>query len=77
MTRFRNVKLGIFKQYQFTKTIFKKKIWDRIVLRNVHFTLITKKRNFTLTWSDERKVNSVRLGMTYSKELQFRVSNFE
>ena len=33
--------------------------------------------NFTLTWSDERKVNSVRRGMTYSKELQFKVSNFE
>ena len=35
MTRYRNVKLGIFRQYENTKTIFKKrKIWDRIVLRN-------------------------------------------
>ena len=26
--------------------------------------------NFTLTWSNERKVNSVLFGITYSKELQ-------
>ena len=26
--------------------------------------------NFTLTWSNEGKVNSVRPGITYSKELQ-------
>ena len=26
--------------------------------------------NFTLTWSNEGKVNRVRLGITYSKELE-------
>ena len=34
MTRFGSIKLGAFRQYQNTKTIFKKNIWDRIVLRN-------------------------------------------
>ena len=30
--------------------------------------------NFTLTWSNEGKVNSVRLGITYSKELQQKMN---
>ena len=29
--------------------------------------------NFTLTWSNDGKVNSVRLYMTYSKELQPKI----
>ena len=28
------VKLGVFRQYQNTKTILKKKLWDEIVLSN-------------------------------------------
>ena len=77
MTRFRNVKLGIFKQYQFTKTIFKKKNMGQNRFKKRSKFQKFQLSNFTLTWSDERKVNSVRLGMTYSKELQFKVSNFE
>ena len=33
MNRFKNVSLGVFKQNQNTKTIFKK-IWDKTVPRN-------------------------------------------
>ena len=60
MTNFRNVKLGVFRQYQNTKTILRKKMWDRKFQK---FQL----SNFTLTWSNEEKMNSVRLDMTYSK----------
>ena len=69
MTRFRNVKLGVFRKYQNTKTILKRKIWDRIVLRNLNFQKF-QLSNFTLTWLNEGKMNSVRLDMTYSNELK-------
>ena len=67
MTRFRNVKLGVFRQYQNTKAILKKKN-----TRQNRFKKRSKFRkfqlsNFTLTWSNEGKVNSVRPGMTYSR----------
>ena len=70
MTRFRNVELDVFRQYQNTKTILKKKN-----MRQNHFKKLSKFQkfqlsNFTLTWSNERKMNSVRHDMTYSKELQ-------
>ena len=70
MTRFRNVKLGVFRQYKNTKTILKKKN-----MRQNHFHKLSKFQkfqlsNFTLTWSNERKMKSVQSDMTYSKELQ-------
>ena len=70
MTRFRNVKLGVFRQHQKTKTTLKKKN-----MRQNHFKKLSKFQkfqlnNFTLTWSNVRKMKSVRPDMTYSKELQ-------
>ena len=69
-TRFRNVKLGVFRQYQNTKIILKKKN-----MRQNRFKKLSKFQkfqlsSFTLTWSNERKMNNVRPDMTYSKELQ-------
>ena len=40
MTRFRNVKLGAFSQYHIKKLFQKRKIWDRIVLRNFQISKI-------------------------------------
>ena len=56
MIRFRNLKWGVFRQYQNTKTILK--IWDRIVLKDFQLS------NFIMTWSNEGKMNSVWLDMT-------------
>ena len=69
-TRFRNVKLGVFRQYQNTKIILKKKN-----MRQNRFKKLSKFQkfqlsSFTLTWSNERKMNNVWPDMTYSKELQ-------
>ena len=73
MNIFRNVKLGDFRQYQNTRTILKKKnmVQNRFKKRSKFqkFQLC----NFTLTWSNEVKVNSVRPYITYSKELQQKV----
>ena len=70
MTRFRNVKLGVFRQCQNTKTILKKE-----TMRQNHFKKRSKFQkfqlsNFTFTWSNEGKVNSLRPGVPYSKELR-------
>ena len=69
MTRFRNIKLGVFRQYQNTKTILKKKNTGQNRFKKRSKFRKFQLSNFTLTWSNERKVNSVRPGMTYSKEL--------
>ena len=69
MTRFRNVKLGVFRQYQHTKTILKKKNTRRNRFKKSSKFQKFQLNNFTLTWSNKGKVNSVRPGMTYSKEL--------
>ena len=70
MTRFRNVKLFVFRQYQNTKIILKKKnIGQNRFKKRSKFQKF-QLSNFTLTGSNERKVSSVRSGMTYSKELQ-------
>ena len=71
--RFRNVKLGVFRQYQNTKTILKKKNMGQN-----HFEKRSKFKkfqlsNFTLTWSNAGKVNSIRPSITCSKELQQKV----
>ena len=61
MTRFRNVKLGVFKQYQNTKTILKKKNTRQNCFKKRSKFQKFQLSNFTLTWSNERKVNSVSL----------------
>ena len=70
MNRFKNVKLGVFRQYQNTKTFSKKKNMGKN-----HFMKLSKFQkfqlsNFTQTCSNEGKMNSVRFDMTYLKELQ-------
>ena len=70
MTRFRNIKLGVFRQYQNTKTILKKKNMRQNHLKKLSKFQKFQLGNFTLTWSNERKMNTVRPDMTYSKELQ-------
>ena len=70
MTRFKNVKLGDFRQYQNTRTILKKKnMWQNRFMKRSKFQKF-QLCNFTLTWSNEEKVNSVLPYMTYWKELQ-------
>ena len=69
MTRFRNIKLGVFRQYQNTKSILKKKNMGQNRFKKRSKFRKFQLSNFTLTWSNGRKVNSVRPGMTYSKEL--------
>ena len=70
MTKFWKVKLGVFRQYQNTKTILKVKN-----MAENHFKKFSKFQkfqlsNFNLIWSNEGKMNSLRVDMTYSKELQ-------
>ena len=70
MTRFRNVKLFVFRQYQNAKIILKKKNMGQNRFKKRSKFQKFQLSNFTLTGSNERKVNSIRSGMTYSKELQ-------
>ena len=70
MTRFRNIKLGVFRQYQKKRTILKKKDMEQNRLKKRSKFEKFQLTNFTLTWSNKGKVNSVQLYMTYSKELQ-------
>ena len=70
MTRFRNVKLFVFRQYQNAKIILKKKNMGQNRFKKRSKFQKFQLSNFTLTWSNEGKVNSVRPYMTYSKELQ-------
>ena len=67
MTRFRNVKCGVFRQYQNTKTILKKKNTRQNRFKKRSKSQKFQLSNFILTWSKEGKVNSVRPGMTYSR----------
>ena len=70
MTRSRDVKLGVFRQYQNTKTIVKKKNMGQNRFKKLSKFQKLHLSNFTLIWSSDGKMNSVRLDMTYSKELQ-------
>ena len=70
MTRFRNVKLGVLRQYQNTRTILKKKNMGQNRSKKRSKFQKFQLSNFTLTWSNEGKVNSVRPYITYSKELK-------
>ena len=68
--KYYKVNLRVFRQYQGTRTIFKEKnkgqngFKKRSKFQKLQFS------NFTLTWSNEGKVNGARPYMTYSKELQ-------
>ena len=73
MTRFRDVKLGVFRQYQNTKTILKKKNMGQNGFKKISKFQKFQLSNFTLTWSNKVKMKSVRLNMTYSKELQQKI----
>ena len=76
MTRFRNVKLGVLRQYQNTKTILEKKMGQnrfKKLSKFQKFQLI----NFTLTWSKEGKMNRVQPNMTYTKELQQKTKKLD
>ena len=70
MTRTRNVKLGVFRQYQNTRTILKKKNMGQNCFKKRSKFQKFQLSNFTLNWSNEGKVNCIRSYMTYSKELQ-------
>ena len=70
MTRFRNVKLGVLRQYQNTRTILKKKNMAQNRSKKRSKFQKFQLSNFALTWSNEGKVNSVRPYITYSKELK-------
>ena len=62
MTRFRNAKLGVFRQHQNTKTILKKKN-----MRQNRFKKLSKFQKFYLGQTREKWIA---YGLTYSKELQ-------
>ena len=59
MARFRKVKLDVFRQYQNTKTITKKK--------NMGQNRFTKRSNFKKFQLSNFTLNSVRPDMTYSQ----------
>ena len=73
ITRFRNVKLGVFRQYQNTRANLKKKNMGQNRFKKRSKFQKFQLSNFTLTWSNEGNVNSVRFYMTYSKELQQKI----
>ena len=50
MTRFGNVKLGVFRQYQNTKTILKKKNMGQNRFKELSKFQEFQLSNFTLTW---------------------------
>ena len=75
MTRYRNFKLGDFRQCQNRRTILKKKNMGQDRFRKRSKFQKFQSSNFTLTWSNEGKVNSVRPYITYSKELQQKNEN--
>ena len=69
MTRFRNVKLGVFRQYKNRKTSVEKKNVGQNRFKKLSKFQKFQLSNFTLTWSNQVKLNSVWPDMTYSKEL--------
>ena len=62
MTRFRSVQLGVFRQYQNTKTVSKKKNMGQNRFGKLSKFLKFQLSNLTLTWSNAGKMNRVRLG---------------
>ena len=70
MARCRNIKLGDFRQYQNMRNIFKKKNMGHNGFQKRSNSQNFKLGNFTLSWSKEGQVASVRPYITYSIELQ-------
>ena len=58
------------RQYQNAKTIFKKKNIGHNRFKKLSKFQKIQLSNFTLTWLNKGKMNSVRSDMVYSKELQ-------
>ena len=73
MNRFRNVKLGVFRQYKNTKTILRKKNMGQNSFTLSKFRK-SQLKNLALAWPKKKKKNSVRSDMTYSKELQQKMN---
>ena len=73
MTKFSKVKLGDFRQYQNTRNFLKKKNVGQYRFKKCSKFQNFQLSNFTFTWSNEGKVNSVQSYMTYSKELQQKI----
>ena len=69
MARFSNVKLGVFRQYQNTKTILKNKNTRQNRFKKRLKFQKFQLSDFILTWSNEGKVKSVWPIMTYSKNI--------
>ena len=65
--------MDIFRQNQNTKTILKNKNMGQNCFKKLWKFEKFQLSNFTLTWSNEGKINSVLLDMTLSKELQQKV----
>ena len=70
ITKFKNVKLGVFRQYQNAKTILKKKNMGQSLFKKISKFQKFQLSDFILTCSNEGKMNSVWPDMTYPKELQ-------
>ena len=62
-----------FRQYQNTRIILKKKNMRKNRFKRRSKFQKFQLSNFTLTWSNEGKVNNVRPYMIYSKELQQKI----
>ena len=72
MTRFRNVKLGVFRQYQNTKTILKKKNMGQNCFKKLSKFQKFQLSNFTLTWSKEGEMNDIMI-----KELKQKMKRLD
>ena len=76
MTRLRNIiKLGVFRQFQNSKTILKTKTIGHKRFKKLLKFLKFQLSNFTLTWSQKGKMNSVWPDMTYSKKTTAKNEN--
>ena len=65
--------MDIFRQNQNTKTILKNKNMGQNCFKKLWKFEKFQFSNFTLTWSNEGKMNSVLLDITLPKELQQKV----
>ena len=59
MARFGNFKLDVFRQYQNTKTILKEKNMGQNRFKKLSKFQKLQLSNFTLTWSNEGRMNGV------------------
>ena len=77
LTRFRDIKLGAFRQYQNLKTILKKKNMEQNRFKILSKFQKFQQSNFTLTCSNKGKMNGVEPDITYSKELHQKMKIFD